>query len=174
MKRTSLPLHRRKFNMLLGGTAVAWPMIARAQQPALPTIGFLSAASPEAFGAYVAAFRQGLAQTGYVQGRNVAIEFRWARGEYDRLAALASELVGQRVAVIAANGGARVALAAKAATTSIPIVFIFGDGDPVAYGLVRSFNEPGGNVTGRPSRVRSRDRQARGQGLGKEIAPRLR
>src|SRR5215472_19248110 len=134
-------IERRDFITLLGGAAVSWPLAARAQQPELPAIGFLNVASPEAFGPYVAAFRQGLGQVGYVEGRNVAIEFRWARGQYDRLAALASELVGQKVAVIAANGGARVALAAKAATTRIPIVFIFGDGDPVAYGLVRSFKE---------------------------------
>jgi putative tryptophan/tyrosine transport system substrate-binding protein len=118
------------------------------QQSVLPTIGFLIVASHEAFGAYVTAFRQGLGQVGYFEGRNVSIEFRWARGQYDRLSTLASELVGQRVAIIAANGGARSALAAKAATTNIPIVFTFGDGDPVANGLVRSFNEPGGNVTG--------------------------
>ena len=141
-------MRRRDVITLLGGAAVAWPVAARAQHPALPTIGFLCAASPEAFGPYVAAFKQGLGQAGYVEGRNVAIEFRWARGQYERLASLVSELVGQKVAVIAANGGARAALAAKAATTSIPIVFIFGDGDPIAYGLVRSFNEPGGNVTG--------------------------
>jgi putative ABC transport system substrate-binding protein len=141
-------LGRRKFLAALGGVAVAWPLAARAQQPVLPTIGFLNVASPEAFGAYVSAFRQGLGQVGYFEGRNVSIEFRWARGQYDRLAALASELVGQRVAIIAANGGARSALAAKAATTNIPIVFTFGDGDPVAYGLVRSLNEPGGNITG--------------------------
>ena len=141
-------LRRREFISLFGGVAASWPLAAHAQQPVLPTIGFLNVASPEAFGAYVTAFRQGLGQVGYFEGRNVAIEFRWARGQYDRLATLASELVGQRVAIIAANGGARSALAVKAATTNIPIVFTFGDGDPVAYGLVRSFNEPGGNVTG--------------------------
>jgi putative tryptophan/tyrosine transport system substrate-binding protein len=140
-------LKRREFITLLGGAAVAWPMAARTQ-PVLPTIGFLSAGSPEFFAPYVTAFRQGLGQVGYQEGRNVSIEFRWARGQYERLAAFASELVGQRVSVILASGGARAALAAKAATASIPIVFIFGDGDPVTYGLVRSFNEPGGNVTG--------------------------
>jgi putative ABC transport system substrate-binding protein len=142
-------IERRKFlATLLGGAAAAWPLAARVQRPELPTIGFLNVASPEAFGPYVSAFRQGLGQVGYFEARNVSIEFRWARGQYDRLAALASELVGQRVVIIAANRGARSALAAKAATTNIPIVFTFGDGDPVAYGLVRSFNEPGGNVTG--------------------------
>src|SRR6266576_2306674 len=105
-------MQRRVFIRLLGGAAAtsAWPSAARAQQPVLPTIGFLNVASHEAFGAYVTAFRQGLGQVGYFEGRNVSIEFRWARGQYDRLATLASELVGQRVAIIAANGGARSAL----------------------------------------------------------------
>ena len=141
-------LKRREFITLLGGAAAAWPLAARAQQSTLPVIGFLSIASPEAWIDYVAAFKQGLAQAGFIEGRNVAIEYRWARGDYSRLPALANELVSRRVSVLATYGGARSALAAKDATSSIPIVFMFGDGDPVAYGLVRSFNEPGGNVTG--------------------------
>jgi putative tryptophan/tyrosine transport system substrate-binding protein len=140
-------MQRRKFLTLLGGAAV-WPVGVNAQQPAIPKIGFLSAGSPEFFEPYVLAFRQGLSQVGYQEGRNVAIEFRWARGQYDRLAALAAELTAQRVAVIFTTGGARAALAAKAATIEIPVVFLFGDGDPVAYGLVRSFNAPGGTITG--------------------------
>jgi len=141
-------MRRREFITLVGGVAMGWSLAARAQQTLLPTVGFLNVASPEAFGAYILAFRQGLGQVGYTEGRNVSIEFRWGNGQYDRLPALASELVGQKVSVIAANGGARSALAAKAATSNIPIVFTFGDGDPVAYGLARSFNEPGGNITG--------------------------
>jgi putative tryptophan/tyrosine transport system substrate-binding protein len=140
-------MQRRKFLTLLGGAAV-WPVGVNAQQPAIPKIGFLSAGSPEFFEPYVLAFRQGLSQVGYQEGRNVAIEFRWARGQYDRLAALAAELTAQRVAVIFTTGGARAALAAKAATIEIPVVFLFGGGDPVAYGLVRSFNAPGGTITG--------------------------
>jgi putative tryptophan/tyrosine transport system substrate-binding protein len=139
---------RRKFMALLGGAAAAWPIAARAQQAAMPIIGFLSIASPEAWIDYVSAFKHGLGQAGFIEGQNVAIEYRWARGDYSRLPALADELVGRRVSVIATFGGARSALAAKDATSSIPIVIMFGDGDPVAYGLVRSFNEPGGNVTG--------------------------
>jgi len=141
-------VRRRTFITLLGGAAAAWPLGASAQQSTLPVIGFLSIASPEAWIDYVAAFKQGLAQAGFIEGRNVAIEYRWARGDYSRLPALANELVSRRVSVLATYGGARSALAAKDATSSIPIVFMFGDGDPVAYGLVRSFNEPGGNVTG--------------------------
>ncbi len=114
----------------------------------MPVIGFLNGASSETFAHLAAAFRQGLSEAGYVEGRNVAIEYRWAEGEYDRLPALAAELVRRQVAVIAAGGGVAAALAAKAATTTIPIVFSGGGGDPVKLGLVASLNRPGGNVTG--------------------------
>ena len=114
----------------------------------MPVIGFLNVASPEAWRHYVAAFKNGLSQAGFVDGQNVTIENRWAYGDYSRLPALVAELVGLRVSVIAATGGSRSALAAKAATETIPIVFLFGDGDPVKHGLVASINRPGGNVTG--------------------------
>jgi putative ABC transport system substrate-binding protein len=140
-------MRRRNFITLLGGAAVAWPLAAHAQQPTTPVIGFLSARSPAEAASVLAAFRQGLGETGYFEGKNVAIEYRWAEGQYNRLPALAAELVSHQVTVIAATGGEPSALAAKAATATIPIIFTVG-GDPVAAGLVASLNRPGGNLTG--------------------------
>jgi putative ABC transport system substrate-binding protein len=139
-------MRRRDLLRMLGGAA-AWPLAARAQSPPMPVIGYLGPESPGPFASRVTAFRDGLAEAGFVEGRNVAIEFRWAEGQYDRLPALAASLVDRRVDVIAAPGGAPVALAARSATTTIPIVFEMG-GDPVALGVVDSLSRPGGNLTG--------------------------
>jgi len=160
-------MRRREFIKLLGGATAAWPFAARAQQAARPVIGFLSARSPDDTGPVLQAFLKGLGEAGFFDGQNVTIEYSWARGEYGRLPAFAAEFVQRRVNVLVATGGNASALAAKQATSTIPIVFVAGD--PVRQGLVQSINRPGGNVTG--SAMVTTDMDQKRLGLLHELVP---
>ena len=162
-------MRRREFIALIGGVALGWPLAAHAQQPAIPLIGFLSSRSLNDSRHLVDAFRTGLQANGFIEGQNVAIEYRWAEGQYDRLPALAAELVRSRVAVLVTTGGEPSVLAAKAATSSIPIVFTTG-GDPVKMGLVASLSRPGGNATG--ISLLTTAPEAKRLGILHELAPR--
>jgi len=139
-------MRRRDFLGVLGGAAATWPLAVRAQQP-VPVIGFLNTQNPETFAVFVNGFRRGLRDNGYIEGQNLGIEYRWAEGQYDRLPRLAAELVARRVSILVSTGGEPAAFAAKAATSTTPIVFLIA-GDPVRLGLVSAFNRPGGNLTG--------------------------
>jgi putative tryptophan/tyrosine transport system substrate-binding protein len=161
-------MRRREFVTLLGGAAASWPLAARAQQPAAPVIGFMSARAAGDSTHLVSAFRQGLAETGFIEGQTVKIEFRWAQGDYDRLPALAADLVSRKVAVLVGVGGDVSAVAAAKATRTIPVVFGMG-GDPVKVGLVASFNRPGGNVTGYT--LWTSEMESKRLGLLRELVP---